>query len=326
MKMNPKKTAVIAVLLLVVLGAAAYKLWPGDAKALKATGTIEVTKADIMPKVNGYLNALTVKAGDKVQAGQQIARINRTDYEAQVIRDEAALARAVAQLKDLEAGSRPQEKLELTAAVESALSRYEKARVDFDRYQALYAKGAVSAQQMDSARSGLEVATGDLTAARQRLSLSEEGTRPDTIEAQRLEVERSKAVLAASKTMIDDTFVKSPITGLVLTKNYENGEYVNPGAALMTVGDMTDCWVKVYIPSTHLGRIAVGQSAEVRVDSFPGRVFPGTIQEIAQQAEYTPRQSITPSERANLVFAVKVQVDNGAGILKPGMPADVLLP
>lgn len=326
MKMNPKKMIALAVVLLVAAGAAAYKLWPGDAKALKATGTIEVTKADIMPKVNGYLNALTVKAGDKVQAGQQIARINRTDYEAQVIRDEAALARAVAQLKDLEAGSRPQEKLELTAAVESALSRYEKARVDFDRYQALYAKGAVSAQQMDSARSGLEVATGDLTAARQRLSLSEEGTRPDTIEAQRLEVERSKAVLAASKTMIDDTFVKSPITGLVLTKNYENGEYVNPGAALMTVGDMTDCWVKVYIPSTHLGRIAVGQSAEVRVDSFPGRVFPGTIQEIAQQAEYTPRQSITPSERANLVFAVKVQVDNGAGILKPGMPADVLLP
>ena len=326
MKMNPKKTAAIAVLLLLVLGAAAYKLWPAETKALKATGTIEVTKADVMPKVNGYLTEFTLKAGDKVQAGQQIARINRTDLDAQVIRDEAALARAVAQLKDLEAGSRPQEKTELAAAVSSALSKYEKARADFERYQALYTKGAVSAQQMDVARSGLEVASGDLTAARQRLSLSEEGTRPDTIEAQRLEVERSKAVLAASKTMIEDTYVKSPIAGLVLTKNYENGEYVNPGAAVITVGDMADCWVKVYIPSTHLGRIAVGQKAEVRVDSFPGRIFPGNIQEIAQHAEYTPRQSITPSERANLVFAVKVKVDNNEGILKPGMPADVTLP
>jgi HlyD family secretion protein len=88
---------------------------------------------------------------------------------------------------------------------------------------------------------------------------------------------------------------------------------------------MTDCWVKVYVPSTHLGLISVGQAANVKVDSFPGRVFSGVIKEISQNAEFTPRQSITQSERANLVFAVKVQVDNSEGILKPGMPADVVL-
>ncbi len=291
-----------------------------------ATGTIEVTRADIMPKANGYLAELTIKAGDRVQAGQKVARIARADWEAQVARDEAALGRAVAQLRDLEAGSRTQERQELTAMTESAQSVYDKAYSDLERYKALYAKGAIAAQQLDAAKSGLDVANSALTAARQRLSLSNEGARPETIEAQRLEVERNKAVLTASKTLLDDTVVKSPIDGLVLTKSYENGEYVNPGAAIITVGDMTDCWVKIYIPSTHLGRIAVGQQARVKVDSFPERIFPGVIQEIAQKAEFTPRQSITPSERANLVFAVKVKVENQEGILKPGMPADVMLP
>ena len=321
-----KKVVVAVAAISLVIGAAAWKLWPSSAHMLKATGTIEVTRADTIPKINGYLSDLKVQAGDKVQAGQVIAIITRSDLEAQVIRDEAALARAAAQLRDLEAGSRVQERQELAATVASAQSVYDKAAADFARYQTLYEKGAVSAQQLDVARSSQDVAYNALVAAQQKLSLSEAGSRPETIEAQRLEVERSRAVLAASKTMLEDTVVKSPVSGLVLSKNYENGEYVNPGVAIITVGDMRDCWVKIYIPSTQLGRIAIGQQADVRVDAFPGRSFPGVIKEIAQQAEFTPRQSITPSERANLVFAVKIKLQNEEGILKPGMPADVTLP
>lgn len=324
-KVNKKVVAALVTVCLIA-GAAVYKLWPSDSKVLKATGTIEVTRADAMPKANGYLSDLKVKAGDQVQVGQIIARITRSDWEAQIVRDEAALARAEAQLRDLEAGSRRQERQELVANVTSAQSVYDKARTDLNRYQALYDKGAVSAQQLDTAQSELDVAYNKLVAAKERLSLTEAGTRPETIEAQRLEVERSKAVLAASRALLEDTIIKSPISGLILSKNYENGEYVNPGAAIITIGDMLDCWVKVYIPSTHLGQVVVGRQAEVKVDSFPGRIFPGIVQEIAQQAEFTPRQSITPSERANLVFAVKVKVDNNQGILKPGMPADVILP
>lgn len=321
-----KKIVAALVTVCLIAGGAAYKLWPADNKKLKATGTVEVTRADAMPKANGYLSDLKVKAGDPVQAGQVIARITRTDWEAQIVRDEAALARAEAQLRDLEAGSRRQERQELAANVTSAQSVYDKSLADLKRYQTLYDKGAVSAQQLDTAQSELDVAYNKLVAAKERLSLVEAGTRPETIEAQRLEVERSKAVLTASRSLLEDTIIKSPISGMILSKNYENGEYVNPGAAVITVGDMLDCWVKIYIPSTHLGQIAVGTQAEVKVDSFPGRIFPGTVQEIAQQAEFTPRQSITPSERANLVFAVKVKVDNSQGILKPGMPADVILP
>lgn len=320
-----KKLLAGAVLVIIAAGGAAYQYLRPVPAAITATGTIEVTRADIMPKVNGYLTNLTSQVGDTVQAGQQIARVTRNDLAAQVLRDEAALAKAVAQLRDLEAGPRSQELQEMEAALASARSVYEKARQDYERYQSLYNVGAVSVQQLDTASSNVDVAYNAMVAASQRYNLGLEGSRQETIEAQRQEVERSKAVLAASRTLVEDTVVLSPINGLVLVKSFENGEYVNPGAAVLTVGDMSDCWLKVYVPSTQLGLIAVGQEAQVKVDSFPQRVFRGEIKEISQKAEFTPRQSITQSERANLVFAVKVKLDNSEGILKPGMPADVVL-
>ncbi|HWR07726.1 HlyD family secretion protein [Sporomusa sp.] len=324
MMVNKKLLAGIIVII-VVSGVVGYNYLRPTKTGITATGTIEVTRADIMAKVNGYLTGLESKVGDTVRSGQKIARVTRADLEAQVIRDEAALAKAAAQLRDLEAGPRNQERQELGALLASSRSVYDKAKQDYVRYQSLYSAGAISAQQLDTASSNMDVAYNAMVAATQRYALGDEGSRPEAIEAQRLEVERSKAVLAASKTLVEDTAVISPINGLILSKNFENGEYVNPGAAILTVGDMSDCWLKVYVPSTQLGLIAVGQEAQVKVDSFPGRVFRGEIKEISQNAEFTPRQSITQSERANLVFAVKVKIDNMEGILKPGMPADVVL-
>ncbi len=325
MAINKKAIAAVAGVVLLAAAAGYFLLRPVDT-GITATGTVEVTRADIMPKVSGYIDSFSLQAGDTVQAGQVVARISRADLEAQVVRDEAALARAVAQLKDLEAGPRSQERQEIAANLAAARSVQQKAQVDYDRYLSLYQQGAVPLQQLDAAHSALEVADNSVTALEQRLSLSDGGTRPQLIEAQRLEVERSKAVLAASRVLAADTVVTSPISGLVLTKNFENGEYINPGSALVTVGLMNDCWVKIYLPSTQLGLIKIGQPADVKVDSFPDRVFRGEIKEISQSAEFTPRQSITRRERANLVFAVKVKIENADGILKPGMPADVVIP
>jgi HlyD family secretion protein len=157
------------------------------------------------------------------------------------------------------------------------------------------------------------------------LSLADEGNRPDTIEAQRLEVARSKAVLAMARTQMADTIVSIPQQGVVLTKNFEKGEFVNAGSAIATVGDLQDCWVKIYVPSTQLGLIKIGQPALIKIDSYPGKTFSGEIKEISQNAEFTPRQSLTQNERANMVYAVKVQINNTEDVLKPGMPADVVI-
>lgn len=304
---------------------AGTKWFKGKDEGIKATGTIEVTRYDVAPKVSGYLSELLIAKGDSVKLGQVIARIARPDLVAQVLRDEAALKKAEVQLTDLEKGARSQERIEAGANVSSAQSVYDKAQADLARYQELYAQGAIPQQQLDAAKVAFTTAENALRAARARYNLLEEGSRADVIEAQRLEVERNKAIVELGRTQLADTVINSPGTGLVLAKNFEQGEFVNAGAAIATIGDLNDCWVKIYISSTQLGLIKIGQRAEIKIDSFPGRVFGGEIKEISQQAEFTPRQSLTQQERANMVFAVKVRVNNEDAALKPGMPADVVL-
>lgn len=323
--MNRARIVAFMIILVVMVVAAGYKLYFREEARITATGTIEVTRADVTAKVGGYITKLGIKEGDRVKTGQVVLYIARPDLKAQLLRDEAALTKAEVQLRDLEKGARSQEIRSLSAQVASARSVYDKAKTDRERYQALFEQGAISAQQMAAAKSSYEVAESSLNSASASLALLSEGNRTDTIEAQRLEVERSKAIVAASRTQIDDTVIITPLDGLVLSKNFEDGEYVNPGTPIATIGNMNDCWVKIYVSSTELGNISIGQQTNVMVDSFPGKVFVGTIKEISQKAEFTPRQSITKRERANLVFQVKVQIDNQEGVLKPGMPADVVL-
>lgn len=323
--MDKKRLLVVLILFLVLAGIAAYKMFMRSEDGITATGTVEVTKVDIMPKVSGYLNGLTIKEGDSIQMGQEIVRIIRPDLEAQVLRDQAALEKAAVQLNDLVKGARSQERVQATANFAAAQSVYEKAKSDYERYQALFHNNAISRQQLDAMKSAYDVAYNSLVSAQAQQDLLEEGNRPDAIAAQQLEVERSKAVLAASKTAVTDTTVLSPLPGLVLSKNFENGEYVNAGSPIATIANMNDCWIKIYIPSSQLGLLKIGQLTEVKVDAFPGQVFRGEIKEISQNAEFTPRQSITQRERANMVFGVKIKIDNHEGVLKPGMPADVVI-
>jgi HlyD family secretion protein len=319
------KIAVIVVAALLAVGTAGYKLYGRSERGITATGTIEVTKTDITPKVGGYLAELKIREGDAVKQGQVVAVIDRPDLNAQLWRDEAALAKAKAQLRDLEQGARAQELQEASANLAAARSQAIKAQADFQRYSTLFREGAIATQQLDASRSAHEVAANALTAAESRYSLLLAGSRPDTIAAQRMEVERSEAVLAASQTQVADLTVSSPLPGRVLSKNYERGEYVNAGAAIATVGDMNDCWVKIYVSTEQLGKIRLGQAAGVKIDAYPDKSFRGEIKEISQNAEYTPRQSITQRERANMVFAVKVKLTNPAEIMKPGLPADVII-
>jgi HlyD family secretion protein len=322
--MNKKLIVGIFAFVLLV-GATVYKLCFTQKAGITATGTVEVTLADIVPKINGYISELKIEPGDFVKTGQVIARISRPDLEAQLLADKSALVKAKVQLADLEKGSRAQEIQQAKASMAAAQAVYDKAKTDLERYRTLHKDGAIATQQFEAAQSSYDVAYSSLIAAQAQQSLVVEGNRPDIIEAQRVEVDRSQAILDVTRVALADTVVISSLNGVILSKNYQDGEYVSPGSAIATVGNLNDCWVKVYVPSPQLGLIRLGQAVEVQIDAYPNRVFAGTIKEIGQNAEFTPRQSITQKERANLVFYVKVKIDNSEGILKPGMPADVVI-
>lgn len=296
-----------AICLAALAAGAVYEYRRQQAEARILTGTVEVTKADIAPKVSGYIAALYVKEGDAVTKGDTAA-------------DETSLAN----LRKLENGSRAEEIAQ--ARNETAAARAESVRADRDyaRMVTLLAEGAVSRQDYDASVEARDAAAARLRAARDYQALLENGTREEDLSAARHTVAQNEAVMNISAQSVKDLSVPVPLSGVILTKNYEPGEYVNAGASIATVADLSDCWVKVYVSPEELGRLRLGQCADVSIDGAPNQVRPGRIKEIKDSAEYTPRQSITRNERANLVFAVKVAVSNEDGIMKPGMPADVI--
>jgi HlyD family secretion protein len=137
-------------------------------------------------------------------------------------------------------------------------------------------------------------------------------------------VAQAEANLALLDTEIAKLTVSSPMVGVVLTRNVEPGEFVQPGATAFVLGQLSDLTITVYIPEDRYGEISLGQQAEVTVDSFPGVTFKAEVIHIADQAEFTPRNVQTVEGRSSTVFAIKLRVTDSESKLKIGMPADVV--
>ncbi len=136
-------------------------------------------------------------------------------------------------------------------------------------------------------------------------------------------VAQAQANLDLINTQIGKLTIYAPMSGVILTRNVEPGEFVQPGAAALTMGDISNLTITVYVPEDRYGEIRLGEMASVSVDSFPGETFSATVIHIADQAEFTPRNVQTAEGRSSTVYAIKLQVTDPQGKLKPGMPADV---
>lgn len=313
--------------LLALTGAAAFAGWglvhdKRGSHSLVANGTIEATEVEVSSKLPGRLAQLMVEEGDQVQSGQVIARLDTSEFEAEVAQARAALARAEAQLKELQAGSRPQEIEEARANLQQAEENLKLARDDWDRFDSLFREGAVSTQDRDRAKNRVEVAVSQVKATRERYELIRVGPRSEVIEAARHERDRAKAALGMAMVRLRDSTILAPLSAIVLTKRAEQGEVVNPGFPIVILIDPDDLWLRVFIPESEIGLVGIGRKAAVTVDSFPNRRFEGKVVEISSKAEFTPRTVQTKKERVNLVFGVKIRLDNSERLLKPGMPAD----
>lgn len=134
---------------------------------------------------------------------------------------------------------------------------------------------------------------------------------------------QAEASLSLVEAQISKLTVNAPMDGVILTRNVEPGEFVQPGGAALTVGDITNLTITVYVPENRYGEVSLGQNVDVTVDSFPGVTFSATVIQIAQKAEFTPRNVQTVEGRSATMFAIKLSVQDPEGKLKPGMPADV---
>jgi len=297
-----------------------------DTREVQASGTIEATTVDLTAPVAGVLRSIAAKEGDTLQEGQVAAEISRSDLLAQRERDAMALLKAEAQLAELLSGFREQEIAEAEANLAVAQATAQKSADELQSREALFAEGGISLEELERYRLSAEVDRNKLKAAEARLSMLQSGNRPEVVSAARAEVERCRAVLKDTEAMINDLQIRSPLNGTVIQKNYEPGEYITPGAPVLTVADMNNLWIKVYIPTDDLPAVKLNQRVTFTV-SGESRTFTGTVSEIASKGEFTPKTIQTKKERANVVFGVKIRVDEEhGGVLKPGMPADVIFP
>ena len=194
------------------------------------------------------------------------------------------------------------------------------------RIAKLAESGIVSQNELDRVRNALDGARAARDRAQAQLDLLREGFRTEEIEEARARFQQASAELELAELNLAHTKLYAPIDGRVLSKSREEGEMVQAGTPIVTIGDLSRPWVNVYVGERDLGKIHLGMKAWVTVDAFPDQPFPGTVTFISDRAEFTPKNIQTQDERVKLVYRVKVEVEPRDEALKPGMPADTVLP
>jgi len=282
--------------------------------------------------------------------------LTRQRVQSHVQEAEASLAYAQSRLELALAGEREEERANAAEEVREVQASLRKAEADLRRMERLVSEGVVPQERLDGAQAVYDQTLARFRAAQNRLSMMVQGTRKEDIDAARAQEQSAQAELAMVRAdlsliplkeeevavgrsrvkkaarrldlieaRIRDAFLYSPIVGVVAQKFQEPGEVVTVGMPIVSVSDLRKVWLWVYVPERDLGRIRLRDEASVEVDAYPGRQFPGRVVFIRQEAEFTPKNIQTKEERVNLVFGVKVEVNNPDGILKPGLPADALL-
>ncbi|QEH32304.1 Macrolide export protein MacA [Aquisphaera giovannonii] len=332
------------VILLLVLAAAGGGAWsfgfldvgkirdrlPWKAKEDRSTivmlGNVDVRQVNLAFKVDGRIQALAVDEGDAVKAGSVIASLDRRYFDDEVRTAKARRDALAATLARLEHGSRPEEIAQARALVDQRAAEVHRAQVDFRRSENLLERQSVSRQEYDHDEAAAREAVAQLAYAREALRLAEIGPRVEDIANARAQLAEADAELVRIDRRLADSRLIAPGDGVILTRAREVGAIVQPGEVVFTLTLATPVWVRTYIDEPDLGDVRPGAEVEVVTDSRPSSPCRGHVGYISPTAEFTPKTVETPELRTQLVYRVRVVVDNPDGGLRQGMPVTVRLP
>lgn len=300
------------------------------------TGTAETTSVRLSFKTSGRIENIAFDEGDYIKKDSLVATLDDTDEKLGVSAAEAGLQYAEATLSEVLAGSRKQEIRNAKAAldmaeagVKKANAELEQAKADKDRFEALYTANGVSKRTYelyntayDKATQAYEEAKASKVKAKESLSLAIEGARNEAIEKAKANVSIYEQALEQAKQKLLYTNLYSPISGTVLTRSAENGEFIQTGYSVLTVADLSDMWIRGYVSEDYLGKIKLGQKVIIKSDSYPDKQYEGKISYISSEAEFTPKTVQTYDERINFMYMIKVTVNNENRELKYGMPVE----
>jgi HlyD family secretion protein len=283
-----------------------------SARARSVSGTIETDEARVASRYGGRVEKVLAQEGDALKAGQGIAELDAAELRAK--RDQAA-----AQLAELEAGPRKEEIDAAKHDWEALVAEMEQARVEARRADELFAQKTVSATEHDQAVTRARTLEKNVDASKSRYDLLLAGTRIERLA-------QARAQLAEIDAQLREMTIAAPTNCVLEVLSVKVGDVLAPNQDIATLLLTNHLWVRVYVPEPWLGHIQLGDPVTVRVDSDPGKDFPGVVEQIARAAEFTPRNVQTVGERIKQVFGIKVRLDNREGKLRAGMAADVTFP
>jgi multidrug resistance efflux pump len=296
------------VIAIVAVAAFLYYRHSREPQEVVLSGTLEARTVNVGSLVGGRLTKTLVDEGMHVNAGQLLVTLETETIDRQLSEQRAAIAAAQAALAKAIAGPRPEE-ISKAAAVAS------NDEVDRRRLERLYHAGIVAKEQLEDAATKAKTSADDLR-------ILQKGTRKEDIEAARAEVEAQQRKLETMLKQRAETNVVSTVNGIVQSFGLRVGDIVAPNQSVAEILESSQLWVRVYVPETELGLIAVGQPVRVHIDTYPNETFAGHIASVSSQGEYTPRNVQTRAQRAEQVFGVKVLVDPNPK-LKAGMAASI---
>lgn len=270
-------------------------------RQLAGSGILEATELLVSAKMAGTVMDFYVKEGDQVTAGQVIAQIDTEKLHLQQKQMLAGLSELRLNLENAQRGVK---------LAQDNLTNVEKR---FQRIQALYRDNSATQQQFDDIETAYKAAQTQFDNA------------ATSLKALRAKEAQLMAQLELLVSQTRDATITAPIAGTVIEKYIAAGELARPGGPVAMLADLQNLWIKIYFKETDLGKIKLDQSARLKISAYPNREFPGRISWISPRAEFTPKMVQTKDARSDLVYAVKIEVNNPEGILKIGMPADVVI-
>jgi len=310
---------------------------PPPADRVRVSGQVEATEVQISAQVGGRILELPIQEGHRVEGGAIVARLDVTDAELALARARADRAQADAQLRLLRAGSRVEDIRQAEAAVAAARAdrlgaeaELASAQLEVDRFEMLLASNSGSRKQRDDAVARRNVTRERVQAASDRIDSAAEvvarlkaGARKEEIAAAEARVSGADAQIHILEKSVADATVAAPIAGIVTSVIADVGELAAPRTPLLVITDLDRAWANVYVDEPVVPRLRLNQPVTLYTDA--GGSVAGTLSFISPKAEFTPRNVQTAEDRAQLVYRLKVSVDNTAGVLKVGMPIDAEL-
>lgn len=292
---------------------------------IEASGNIEGTNITVSSQTAGEIDKILKDEGSLVNKGDTIIIIDPINYKLKLNESLSILQSSESQYSLLKTGARKEDIAQSEEALKQAEVNFSQAEKDKDRYTSLFESKSITRKQYEDAINRYEIASAQYNSAKENVRKIKNLARPDELKQAEANVNRVKASIEQLQKNINDCFVTAPSNGYIVKKFVEEGEYAGMLSSLFKITDLRKVELVIYVSETDLGKVKLGQVAEVSVDSYPDKNFKGNVTYISPEAEFTPKNIQTKDERTKLVFAVKISIPNPDLELKPGMPADALI-